>query len=1033
MPTTRIRILEKDSNRRGDLFGRLMADLFVALGFDQPRLNIHKSGRELDLDADHRLERRRAIAECKATEETIGGGDLNKFVGVLDAEHRKGTPLTGYFISLAGFKETAVEQEQNRRRTRIVLVAGPRVIAELVKGRILISLDHATELAGRFCAALDHVVLDPAAELLAHDRGWIWAIYYTQGKARSHFALIHADGTPLARAVADQVIAVDTECGGHLKTLICLNPAPPPDSDGDARVAVALAAYGHYLAEECGFFQLDGLPADSDVGSRRLRLENLFVPLHLDVTVGQKKKGRQSVGTALADHPQLALLAAPGGGKSTLIKRLAVAYADPERREQVADDLPPRDWFPLFFRCRELRGLARSSFAELLDALAQREGVRLHAAIFRAYVDRALLAGRVLLLVDGLDEISDPGDRAAFVCTLRTALQAHPGTALVVTSREAGFRHVAAHLAAVCTHATLSPFDAEDIRRLSVAWHREVVGDSAKVRADAEQLAKTISGNDRIRGLAVNPLLLTTLLLVKRWVGSLPTRRAVLYDKAVEVLLMTWNTEGHDPIPQEEALPQLCYVASSMMLEGVQKISRPQLAALLQEARHALPTELGYVQGTVDQFIHRVEDRSSLLMMTGHDVEDGRLVEFFEFRHLTFQEFLTARAMVEGWHPGRKEGDTLVAVLEPNFSEEKWREVIPLAAVLGGKATEALIRRLTEMVGALESAVLMRPDAKALFRALGHCLADEAAARPETIRRAVHEMVRLGSALAQSAFVPALVLGRYGLELQNDARKEFLASTPDLDNTGYALLSAVWFSTIGTESREGYAHAAERFLELLTSKERLAQCEGALAIMRLCFKLSQQAHSLETALAQSLCQAGPALAAMLFEEQAAEQFAAAWALRWLGHCRVWIPPATPDVVGRLFTLWRHSPDQEVQDNALWALTNQPVVSRDDGPQCASISNSEFDSLLQEFDQLEVTDEKVAVLVVAWYRRAPWSDREIADRAQAVSSNVTDPTTSGRTLRELLAHLSVVEVNDSELTRSNRRSASRKAAKKRKTK
>jgi predicted NACHT family NTPase len=261
--------------------------------------------------------------------------------------------------------------------------------------------------------------------------------------------------------------------------------------------------------------------------------------------------------------------------------------------------------------------------------------------------------------------------------------------------------HVATHLSQVCASATLSPFNADDIRRLSVAWHREVVGDSDKVRADAENLAATISRNDRIQRLAVNPLLLTTLLLVKRWVGSLPTRRAVLYDKAVEVLLMTWNTEGHEPIPDEEALPQLCYVASAMMLDGVQKISRPRLGILLREARDSLPTELGYVKGTVEEFIHRVEDRSSLLMMSGHDIEDGRLVEFFEFRHLTFQEFLTARAMVAGWHPARKETDTLTTVLEPHFEDEKWREVIPLAAVLGGKATEVLIQHLTQQVRAI--------------------------------------------------------------------------------------------------------------------------------------------------------------------------------------------------------------------------------------------------------------------------------------------------------------------------------------------
>ena len=676
------------------------------------------------------------MAECKATGAMIGGDDVNKFVGALDAERKTKVPVVGYFVSLSGFRETAVEQERQGRRTPIVLLTGQQVVDEMVRGRALISWAHATDLAGRCCAADRHLNLDSTGELLAHQRGWIWAVYYTDGKARTHFALIHSDGTPLARAVADEVIASDRVCGGSLNALTCLNPRPSSGGQPDPAV---LEAYAKYLADECGFIQLDGLPADGDVGSRRLRLENLFVPLRLDVTTGcdlrlmssvkdvsdiptadknliivaavdnvlhfrifdldgkvvldtdekrlvekarqiedlrkqleslwpphkltgsergrvfttvtsivghtpttrAGKAERQTAGQSLDAHPRLAVLAPPGGGKSTLLKRLGIAYVDPTRREEIPDDLPNRDWFPLFFRCRELRDLARGSFADMVRALSEREGIRPHATAFRAHVDRMLLAGNVLLLVDGLDEISDAGDRASFASTLRSAIQAYPETALVVTSREAGFRHVAAHLAPVCSHATLSPFDADDIHRLCRSWHREVLGDTEKVRADADQLAVSILRNDRIRQLAVNPLLLTTLLLVKRWVGTLPTRRAVLYGKAVEVLLMTWNMEGHTPIPEEEALPQLCFVASAMMFAGSQKISRPRLAALLREARDALPTELGYVKGGVEEFIHRVEDRSSLLMMTGHDVEDGRLVEFFEFRHLTFQEFLT--------------------------------------------------------------------------------------------------------------------------------------------------------------------------------------------------------------------------------------------------------------------------------------------------------------------------------------------------------------------------------------------------------
>jgi hypothetical protein len=604
---TSIRILETDNNRKVDLFGRLMADLFVALGYEQPRLNIHKAGRELDLSTNHRIENRRAVAECKATAELIGGGDINKFVGALDAEREDDRPLTGYFISLHGFKETAIEQEI-KRRTKIVMLDGQQVVNELVSGRIVIPWERATELAGRYCGSRDDLVLDSTAELLAHERGWIWVVYYLQGKSRSDFALIHSDGTPLARAVANDVILTDRACGGELYKLDCLNPSPLQGTDTD--IAAALDAYRIYLTNECGFIQLDGLPADSDVGSRRLRLENLFIPLHMDITTkihGEDKKlERQKIGEALSRYRRLSLLAAPGGGKSTLVKRLAIAYIDTARRHEITDELPEYDWLPLFFRCRELQDLTRGSFADLLQALAEREPVRHYASAFRALVDRALLDGRVLLLVDGLDEISDPGDRASFVCTLRSAAQAYSNIALLVTSREAGFRHVGAHLASLCTLANLSSFNNDDIRRLSVAWHTEVVGNSEKVRLDAESLAATVVKNDRIKSLAMNPLLLTTLLLVKRWVGSLPTRRAVLYGKAVEVLLMTWNTEGHEPIPDDQALPQVCYVAATMMLAGLQKISRPQLALALKQSRLQLPTELGYVRDTVEEFIHRI-------------------------------------------------------------------------------------------------------------------------------------------------------------------------------------------------------------------------------------------------------------------------------------------------------------------------------------------------------------------------------------------------------------------------------------------
>lgn len=1021
---TSIRILEKDNNRRGDIFGRLMADLFVALGYEYPRLNIHKSGRELDLSAEHRLEPRRAIAECKATAAPIGGDDLNKFVGVLDVEQGDNSPVNGYFISLSGFKETAIEQEKQRRR-KIITLTGAQVVGELVRGRIIVAAARATELAGRHCASLGDLILDQEVELLAHERGWIWAIYYTQGKARTHFALIHSDGTPLAYALADEVITADRDCGGDLYKLRCLNPMPPPSDDANHRVAEALAAYHQYISNECGFIQLDGLPADSDVGSRRLRLENLFVPLHLDVEdarygfivdaagelaesteVYEERdervvKNRLPVGKVISRHARIALLAPPGGGKSTLIKRLAVAYSDPVRRGQIIDGLPERDWLPIFLRCRELRGLARGSFAELIRAISERETVRPHTTAFRAYVDRALLSGNILLLVDGLDEISDPGDRAAFVCTLRTALQAYPDIAIVVTSREAGFRHVATHLASVCAKTTLSAFNESDIRRLCVAWHREVVGDTEKVRADAEQLATTITQNERIKGLAVNPLLLTTLLLVKRWVGSLPTRRSVLYGKAVEVLLMTWNTEGHEPIPEEEALPQLCYVASAMMLDGAQKISRPRLAAQLQQSRDFLPTELGYVKGTVDEFINRVEDRSSLLTMSGLDVEDGRLVEFFEFRHLTFQEFLTARAMVEGWHPGRREEDTLVSVLEPHFDEERWREVIPLAAVLGGKATEGLIQKLTEKVKAGKGSV--SGPAPTVFQVLVNCLADEASARPETIRAAARAIVHQGTYLITTRAATRMLLrGRYGADLRAEAGHAFLTEMQNLASLGDALAEAVVTQILDTEDAMGYEHARDRLVELLNKPEEVSRCEGACGIGRISQTYRpRQGEATHAMVMRHFAGVWMTLVAML-EGTTAERLSASYAIEGLYTAGLSSPPVDLDVFGPLFKVWRGGGNSVMCRLAVRALAAHPIIARDERSQHVFISNSDVEGLLHQYDKLEEAHEKLVVLILAWYLRV-LPDTEIRDKALALQQEQKHFIHSDR-LTELIRHI-----------------------------
>ena len=265
-------------------------------------------------------------------------------------------------------------------------------------------------------------------------------------------------------------------------------------------------------------------------------------------------------------------------------------------------------------------------------------------------VSTALQNGNALLLIDGLDEIAEDKNRIIFVNQLRTFLATYPSISIILTSREAGFGIVGGSLAAYCEHYKVSKLTAKEIIELSIKWHKVIIDESSSTEKEAEKLARTIINDNRIRVLAENPLLLTTLLFVRRWAGYLPTKKSVLYQEMIKLLLVTWNVEGHDQLDIEEAEPQLCFVAYWMSTNGLQTITEDELRAALIDARTQMPEILGYTKISVNEFIKRVESRSSLLIMSGHrKLENGHIVQVYEFLHLSFQEYLTAKAIVKGY------------------------------------------------------------------------------------------------------------------------------------------------------------------------------------------------------------------------------------------------------------------------------------------------------------------------------------------------------------------------------------------------
>ncbi len=915
---------------------------------------------------------------------------------------------------------------------------------ELERCRVIVGRTDAAERAGRCAhAGLRDAVLDDA-ELLGHQRGYLWAIFYARGKERTHVALIHADGTPLAETVALEVIDADRLCGGFLHSLCYLAP-PVLAPDRIALAAKAAASYRQWVAEECGYIHLDGLPADTDLSATRLRLERLFVPLKAtflpkpdddpDVTqtIGDVLRQRIcfSIGEMLEKTPHLAFLAMPGGGKSTLVKRLATAYTFPERRPKVSDDLPQRDWLPLILRCRELRDRAHRPILELLDDIPRHVGMSTdECATFRDSIHDALRSGKALLLVDGLDEISDEGARRTFANHLRTFLAMFPQAAVIVTSREAGFRLVAGVVASACEQAKLAPLHKDDVLSLCERWHVEVVGDNEKVRAEANRLGRTIWDNRRIRALAENPLLLTTLLVVKRCVQELPRSRTALYREAIRVLVRTWNVEGYAPLDEDETLAQLSYVACAMMEEGKQQIGQKALLKLLQNARRELEAELQFARISPQEFIERIEYRSSLLMQTGHEKIDGELQPVYEFRHLTFQEYLAARGYVEEQYPGRDSGQGLPDLLESHFEDERWREVIPLAAVLAGRKAEDLMKRLTAACEHRKrrEMQLRQPEGEPLGILLPQCIRDEVQVTAPTLRVALRELARERpdrDRQFEAGWVVAVLRGKFGTIFQEVVEQSYLTGDRGFEKYNATLERLAVHFRFGDEKPVMSLEVAISLRNALEAGDRLEKIRAALVCMWLAYTGGGEvdAKPEEDVLRERFQLLSSGISGMLDSRDLPCALAASWALAWIGEHRLFVT-TEPQTILSLYRLWRQFKSIEQQRYPAWALGTQQLLPRNTFTRDVWGNCDAFLRQVVKNERYFWRNMRPGALVLGWYRSGPWSDAELVEHL--FSKGINEYTYKiGPTVRELLENLG--DVGRQRLAEWDRKHAEREVA------
>ncbi|MFD0413256.1 NACHT domain-containing protein [Streptomyces sp. NPDC127108] len=377
-----------------------------------------------------------------------------------------------------------------------------------------------------------------------------------------------------------------------------------------------------------------------------------------------ERSSSMRVEAALREAPRVLLRGEAGSGKTTLLQWLAVTAA----RGAFTGDLA--EWnglIPVLVKLRQYAGSRPPAPEAMLDRVAG----PLTGLMPAGWMHRAFADGRVLLLVDGVDELL-AGERRGVREWLRGLLHQYPDSRVVVTSRPAAARSdwlraeefTALHLARM-TPADLTSF----IRQ----WH-QAVRDGSDLSCAEEDLPRyerslvtNLQDRPHLQSLATNPLLaalLCALHLARR--GQLPRNRMELYRMTLEVLVQQRDNDrgvrSELPVPLT-LTDKLCLLRD--LAWRLSDNSRTEIAAERAAghvtAKLAAMRHLDGLDGpaVLDHLLHR----SGVLRSPA----EGRL----DFVHRTFQEYLAAyEAAVED----------RIGNLVGRAHLDLWRETVVMAA-----------------------------------------------------------------------------------------------------------------------------------------------------------------------------------------------------------------------------------------------------------------------------------------------------------------------------------------------------------------
>jgi predicted NACHT family NTPase len=479
----------------------------------------------------------------------------------------------------------------------------------------------------------------------------------------------------------------------------------PPGLDIDSLVEKVRSQHFDKIQDQCGILQLLDISrpvAINDIYIDVNILEEIASQQWLEITALQNLDPKQfdRFGLGEADQNQipgtqavekyskLRVLGKPGVGKTTFLQYLAIQCNQGAFAENLV---------PIFIT---LRNFAEESKVTNEFSLLKyiRQEFLTSGISAPSVIETLLSAGRVLILLDGMDEIlnqqsnavlneirrfSDKYHKNQFVAACRTAAQKF---------QLRGF-----------TDVEIAPFTSEQIIAFAQKWFATFTKSNIQDgKALSVQFIEKLDldENWQFRQLIVTPLFLHLACWVFHGQEKFPTKRTDFYKQGLDLLLGKWDEakgierdEVYRGFLLSQKLKLLSQIAAATFEQGQyffeQRIVEQYIGDYIQN--------LTKVQMDTEEL--QVESEAALKAI---EAQHGLLAErargIFSFSYLAFQEYFTARKIVAS-HNLEAFGQALEGLVS-HITDPHWHEIFLLTASML-RSADSLVQLMKQQIDAL--------------------------------------------------------------------------------------------------------------------------------------------------------------------------------------------------------------------------------------------------------------------------------------------------------------------------------------------